>query len=217
MSFVNPSPNKFGRFTVIAVVISLQLLLVLLFEHSLSIKLTEVTKTSIAARLIEEFKKPPPPPPPVKPPKIKKIEPQPFVPKPEISPPAEVKPQIQATTEITPEVPVTHVQVSAPVVPYTPKPDPVVVLAKLDASAGCERPEYPQASLRAQEEGVVVLSFLIDENSTVKESRVEKTSGFRRLDNAAREALSLCKFKAGTENGKPVPSWVKIKYAWQLN
>ena len=220
MSFVNPKKNKFGHFTVIAAVISLQLLLVILFEHSLSIKLSAVAKTSIAARLIEEFKQPPPPPPPPppKPQKIKKIEPKPFVPKPEVSLPEEIKPEIQATTTIPVEAPVTHVQVSVPVVSHTPpKPDPVVIIGKLDASAGCDKPEYPQASLNAQEEGVVALSFLVDANNSVKESRVDKTSGYKRLDNAARDALSLCKFKAGTENGRPVASWVKIKYAWQLN
>ena len=125
---------------------------------------------------------------------------------------------IQATTTIPVEAPVTHVQVSVPVVSHTPpKPDPVVIIGKLDASAGCDKPEYPQASLNAQEEGVVALSFLVDANNSVKESRVDKTSGYKRLDNAARDALSLCKFKAGTENGRPVASWVKIKYAWQLN
>lgn len=219
MSFVNPEKNKFGRLTVIVAVICLQLLLVILFEHSLSIKLSAVAKTSIAARLIEEFKEPiPPPPPPPKTQKIKKIEPKPFVPKPEVSLPVEIKPEIQATATIPVEAPVTHIQVSVPVVSHTPpKPDPVVVTGKLDASAGCDKPEYPQASLNAQEEGVVALSFLVDANNSVKESRVDKTSGYKRLDNAARDALSLCKFKAGTENGKPVASWVKIKYAWQLN
>lgn len=218
MSFVNPAKNKFWRLSVIVSVICLQLLLIILFQHSLSIKLSAAAKTSIAARLIEEFKEPPPPSPPPKPQKIKKIEPKLFVPKPEVSLSEEIKPEIQATTAIPVEEPVAHVQASVPVLSHTlPKPEPVVITGKLDASAGCDKPEYPQPSLNAQEEGVVALSFLIDANNSVKESRIDKTSGYKRLDNAARDALSLCKFKAGTENGKPVASWVKIKYAWQLN
>jgi protein TonB len=85
----------------------------------------------------------------------------------------------------------------------------------VDARA-CSKPEYPPQSLRAQEEGLTVLQFLIGADGTAIESKVEKSSGFRRLDEAARRGLSLCKFRPGTEDGKPVQSWARIEYQWKI-
>jgi len=50
----------------------------------------------------------------------------------------------------------------------------------------------------------------------VIESQVEKSSGFARLDEAARSALSKCQFKPGTLNGTPEQSWASMKYTWRL-
>ena len=92
---------------------------------------------------------------------------------------------------------------------------PARTSAVVDARA-CAKPEYPAKSIRAQEEGLVVLQFLIGADGTAIESKVDKSSGFRGLDEAARRALSLCKFKPGTEDGKPVQSWARIEYLWRL-
>ena len=48
------------------------------------------------------------------------------------------------------------------------------------------------------------LSFLIDVDGKVLDSKVDRSSGFRRLDEAARAGLGLCKFKPATLNGLPV-------------
>jgi protein TonB len=50
----------------------------------------------------------------------------------------------------------------------------------------------------------------------VIESAVEKSSGFRRLDEAARAGLSKCQFKPGTIDGKPQQTWASMKYTWRL-
>ena len=60
------------------------------------------------------------------------------------------------------------------------------------------------------------LGFLIDADGSVVESRVERSSGFRRLDEAARKGLGLCKFKAATVDGKPERSWARIEYEWKM-
>ena len=80
----------------------------------------------------------------------------------------------------------------------------------------CSKPEYPSASLRAQEEGPVVLQFLIGTDGSAIDGKVERSSGYRRLDEAARRALALCKFKPGTEEGKAVQSWARIEYQWKI-
>ncbi|MBK9520203.1 MAG: energy transducer TonB [Rhodocyclaceae bacterium] len=87
--------------------------------------------------------------------------------------------------------------------------------AVIDASR-CRKPEYPPASIRAHETGLVVLQFLISPDGTVIDSKIERSSGFRRLDEAAKQGLSLCKFTAGTENGVGKQSWARIEYLWKL-
>jgi protein TonB len=93
---------------------------------------------------------------------------------------------------------------------------PVRVAPVLDAAHSCRQPEYPAASRRQEEQGGVVLSFLINESGRVVESKVERSSGYSRLDEAARVALSLCQFKPGSLDGKPESSWAKLEYVWRL-
>jgi protein TonB len=104
------------------------------------------------------------------------------------------------------------VQVNAPPAPPAP---PVQTAAVISASS-CEKPEYPSASKRLEEEGTVTLKFLVGADGKVLESAIEKTSGFRRLDEAARAGLSKCQFKPGTIDGKPQQSWASMKYTWRL-
>jgi periplasmic protein TonB len=80
----------------------------------------------------------------------------------------------------------------------------------------CDKPPYPAASLRANETGTVRLNFLIDVNGRVLETKVERSSGSRRLDEAARAGLALCKFKPATVDGKPERTWSQIDYVWKI-
>ncbi|MDE2430500.1 MAG: TonB family protein, partial [Burkholderiales bacterium] len=50
----------------------------------------------------------------------------------------------------------------------------------------------------------------------VVESKVEKSSGSKSLDKAALSALSQCKFKPGTKDGKPEQAWAKVDFVWKL-
>jgi protein TonB len=84
------------------------------------------------------------------------------------------------------------------------------------SASSCEKPDYPSASRRLEEEGTVTLKFLVGVDGKVKESAVDKSSGFRRLDEAARQGLSKCQFKPGTENGQPFEGWASMRYTWKL-
>jgi protein TonB len=86
----------------------------------------------------------------------------------------------------------------------------------INAAVNCPKPEYPSSSRRNEEEGTVQLRFLIGAEGQVLESQVEKSSGYTRLDEAARVALSRCQFKPGTLNGKAEQSWASMKYTWRL-
>ena len=77
--------------------------------------------------------------------------------------------------------------------------------------------EYPKASLMNEEQGTVSMSFLVSASGDVKESKLEKSSGFKNLDKAAIKSLSACKFKPGTKDGAPAETWTKVDYAWKLD
>ena len=77
--------------------------------------------------------------------------------------------------------------------------------------------EYPKASLMNEEQGTVTMSFLVNPDGTVAESKLEKTSGFKNLDKAALKSISACKFKPGTKDGAPAQTWTKVDYAWKLD
>lgn len=83
-------------------------------------------------------------------------------------------------------------------------------------SRTCRMPEYPSASRQMNESGTVILKFLVGVNGKVKNSGIDTSSGFPRLDDAALVALSSCSFLPGSINGVPQESWAKIKYTWKL-
>ena len=80
----------------------------------------------------------------------------------------------------------------------------------------CAKPDYPSASRRMDEEGTVTLRLLIDVKGRVIQSEIENTSGFQRLDNAAKDNLSKCQFRLKLVDGIPQEGWTTIKYTWRL-
>lgn len=77
--------------------------------------------------------------------------------------------------------------------------------------------EYPKASLMNEEQGVTSMSFLINADGSVADSKLEKSSGFKNLDKAALKSLAACKFKPGTKDGAPAQTWTKVDYSWKLD
>lgn len=89
------------------------------------------------------------------------------------------------------------------------------VPASFDASK-C-KVEYPKASLMNEEQGTTSMSFLVNADGTVADSKVDKSSGSKNLDKAAIKGISACKFKPGTKDGAPAQTWTKIDYAFKLD
>ncbi len=77
--------------------------------------------------------------------------------------------------------------------------------------------EYPKASLMNEEQGTTSMSFQVNADGSVADSKLEKSSGFKGLDKAALKGLSACKFKPGTKDGAPAQTWTKVDYAWKLD
>lgn len=62
-------------------------------------------------------------------------------------------------------------------------------------------PRYPPDSRRSREQGLVSLRVLIDEKGHAREVRVHRSSGFPRLDEAARLAVTRALFRPYVEAG----------------
>ena len=90
------------------------------------------------------------------------------------------------------------------------------VAAALEPTIQCLPPAYPRVSRQQQEQGQVTLRFLIGKDGHVLQTQIASTSGYSRLDEAAREALSKCQFRSAVQFGQAVQSWAVIKYLWRL-
>jgi protein TonB len=196
----------------IALVIVLHLLLLWAIQSGLARVVTQKAKVVVEAVLLSEDKPAIPPPPPKNlPPPPKNVSPPPaYVPPVEV--PVTVPAPANAISAVanTPSPP-------APAVPAAPAPkaEPVRTAAVV-SSTHCEKPEYPSASRRLEEEGTVHLRFLVGVDGKVIQSEVEKSSGYKRLDEAARAGLSRCQFRPATVDGKAEQAWASMRYTWRL-
>lgn len=209
MSYAEPQDSG-RRLIGFVFVVIFHALLIYALVNGLARKIVEVVQAPLETKILEEIKPPVDKPPPPPPPKLA-APPPPFIPLPEVridTPPPPTN-TITAVSSVKPAAEAPIPQAIAVVAA------PARTAAVVDAR-NCVKPEYPPASIRAQETGLVVLQFLIGADGSAIDSKVEKTSGFRRLDEAARNALTLCKFRPGTEAGKPVQSWARIEYLWKL-
>lgn len=82
--------------------------------------------------------------------------------------------------------------------------------------ASCRKPSYPHADLASGHEGTVTVSFLVDTNGAVVDSRLLRSSGFMGLDKAAHAALHQCRFSPAIRHGQPVRTWTPVQYVWTL-
>jgi TonB family protein len=86
-----------------------------------------------------------------------------------------------------------------------------------DKERRCSLPVYPKIAISSGWEGTVTLGLLISESGRVEKTKVINSSGHSELDYAAADALRLCHFIPGTQDGKPVESWLKMQWVWKLN
>ena len=80
----------------------------------------------------------------------------------------------------------------------------------------CEKPHYPAHDLAALHEGTVTLGFEVDTRGVVVASGVTRSSGHASLDTAALNAIRLCSFKPGMQDGKAVQARTHVQYVWTL-
>lgn len=109
---------------------------------------------------------------------------------------------------IAPPPPPKPEPIRAPVAEAPPMPLPVGPVAlSAELSVACpERtpPAYPAFSRRMGEEGIVVLRVELDEAGAVAYARVQTSSGFARLDEAALAAVRTWRCNPAQRNSQPV-------------
>jgi protein TonB len=118
-----------------------------------------------------------------------------------------------AANAITQPAPAAPAPAPAPApLPIAPPKPRVEVPPVVNPDRACTTPVYPTISRRLNEVGSVTLMMLIDVNGRVVETQVKTSSGYPRLDQAAREAVISCHFKPGTVDGQPTAAWSLIRY-----
>ncbi len=192
--------------TIFAIIVVFHVLLVWALVTSLGIIQVDRPPPPIIAEILEEIAEedePPPPPPAIE-------TPPPYVPPPDIV--VDVPVDAPATTALTN---VTNVKP-----PPAPPPVKAVVKKAPEIDPKFKRrfqPEYPPTSRRLGEEGSVVLQVLVGPDGAVKDGKVQKSSGFPRLDEAAlKHALRAWRFTPGTEDGAPVSVWHSVKVTFKI-
>ena len=85
-----------------------------------------------------------------------------------------------------------------------------------EKECSCQRPKYPRDSARNGEQGLVRLKILVSHEGRARDVVVERSSGYRRLDEAAVEDAKRICFRPAVRNGVPVESWTNLDYKWVL-
>lgn len=103
----------------------------------------------------------------------------------------------------------TVVERTAPV-PVTP--------VRADPRHPLTQPEYPVASIRFGEEGVVELAIYVGVDGRIGEVRITKGSGHRRLDEAAvEEARRRWRLLPASRGGEPSPGWGHFRVVFRID
>jgi TonB family protein len=102
-----------------------------------------------------------------------------------------------------------------PVAPEPPKPAPRG--ESRDARITRQsKPAYPSAAREDGVEGTVVLEVSVGADGKVTSARVDKSSGDRRLDRAAAEAVQRWSYEPSLKDGTPIVSSMRVRVQFKL-
>jgi len=197
------SGNKSRRTIVFGVIIGVHLLIGWAFVSGFGQQVLLNVVKDVKVSLIKEteVKETPPPPP------------KPVLDRP---PPVSMPPSIvNITVPIESPIQVTHE-------PPPPAPPPrVTVVAgtpiKTVSQADCGEDYYPSQAKRLEQEGTVVVKYCVGPTNKIEGPvSVVTSSGFPLLDEAAGKCLNAGRYKAATQEGKPVLSCKNIKVTYKL-
>lgn len=193
---------------VAAVVIGIHVIFALGLIAGTAVRYVPQIRDILDASLIEAEDEPPPKEPPPPPPDF---QPPPVAPPPTLDIPVVVGPPSQTAIVI----PKQEAPKPAPE-PAKPAPPPVTQARIAPGVNLANLCPYPSAARRLGESGSVVILFYVQANGRASEAKVEASSGFPRLDEAAVNCLRKGRYIASTVGGQPVDSWQRIRWTWKL-
>jgi len=212
MAYADEGISK-NRMIALGIVALLHVFLGYAFITGLALKAVKAIVQPLETVNVEEEAPPPEEPPPPPP---KDIEIPPFVPPPEVSI-AQDAPTNSITTQseiarpdpprVAPPAPPAPPAAVAPPSPATPK----------GRGNTFSDDDFPDASRRAEEQGVTRVSYVVGADGKVSSCTVTQSSGFPRLDDATcKIIMRRFRFNPATRDGQPVPETKTQPVRWQL-
>lgn len=212
MAYADEGISK-NRMIALGIVALLHVFLGYAFITGLALKAVKAIVQPLETVNVEEEAPPPEEPPPPPP---KDIEIPPFVPPPEVSI-AQDAPTNSITTQseiarpdpprVAPPAPPAPPAAVAPPSPATPK----------GRGNTFSDDDFPDASRRAEEQGVTRVSYVVGADGKVSSCTVTQSSGFPRLDDATcKIIMRRFRFNPATRDGQPVAETKTQPVRWQL-
>jgi protein TonB len=195
----------------VALAISIHSGIVWYAAHHVSPSASVPRKHEVEVQLV----KPPEPLPP-------KIEP-PKPPPPKQQVKRQVLPQIQTAAPDTPSVesaPAEAPVAVAPVVaPAAPPPEPETVTAPFGRAGYLNNPppQYPNAAARNGWQGTVLLRVRVLSTGQVDAVEVQKSSGFKLLDEEAKATVRTWQFTPSKRGATPIDGWATVPIEFKLD
>lgn len=203
-----PAPDRYGarsrpNIPVIAAILVLHILLIgALIELRTHVQRIQETKLTVVNL------SPPPPPPSADTPPPPPSTPEIVAPPPIVQTPVQPVQTVQTTPDPVPvPTPQRTVLVTPTPSPAAVSPAPPSLIQGGDLSAQMiagKPPRYPIESRRKREQGTVVLTLTLGVDGAVDSIAVSQSSGFARLDEAARDAVRKWRWSPVIRNGQPM-------------
>ena len=209
---------------------SVHALILLLVAAPAIVPIAQPVAETVAMRLIEAPPPPrslPEPPPPATPRHVRPtpVHVMPATPQTPVSIPAPPTPVDTSSTDSVDDDPV-------PTIPHTSSTDsvddpaPTIPQGTETPAGGATQtlayatplsPMYPPASLRAREQGTVLLRVLVDPSGVPQRVEIARSSGYARLDTAARDSVLRARFRPVMRDGAAVSAWGIVPIAFRLD
>ena len=153
------------------------------------------------------------------PPKIEPPKPPP--PKPLAK--RQVLPQIQTAAPDTPSVESTPAEAPVAVAPVAepaaPPPEPETVTAPFGRAGYLNNPppQYPNTAVRNGWQGTVLLRVRVLSTGQVDAVEVQKSSGFKLLDEEAKATVRTWQFTPSKRGATPIDGWATVPIEFKLD
>jgi protein TonB len=212
MSYIDQPGMSRNRMIALGIAAAVHVFLAYAFISGLAMQAIKQLANKVEAVNIKD-KAPPPEEPPPPPPK--EVEIPPYVPPPDVTVASEPVPTITTQQSVPQPEPPRYVAPPAP--PAPPAGPPPARATDKGRGNNISTDDYPDASRRAEEEGVVRARFVIDPSGKVTACEVAQSSGFPRLDEATcKVIMRRWRYNPATQNGQPVAETRTQAVRWKL-